>query len=184
VYRPIAKQWLCKQQLLLGNAYNIHAGNKRTMVTQQIGKHVPTTIECCWKWCFLFGTRKMITRRSIWSEQLVDSCKSMAVKRRFYVCCSYSGPVIGTVLKSIARIWLVKTEKAATALQLLVVPSRVNKSNIQAMPCLLRPLNHDHFIIMSRKMWLVGNVACITEMFKVLVGKPEWTRQLWISRCI
>jgi hypothetical protein len=32
------------------------------------------------------------------------SCKSMAVKRRLYVCCNYSKIVIITVLKSIARI--------------------------------------------------------------------------------
>jgi hypothetical protein len=38
------------------------------------------------------------------------SCKSAAVKR-FYVCCSYSETVIVTVLKSVARIRLVKTEE-------------------------------------------------------------------------
>jgi hypothetical protein len=37
--------------------------------------------------------------------------ESLAVKRRFYVWCSYSKTVIITVLKSVARIWLVKTEK-------------------------------------------------------------------------
>jgi hypothetical protein len=31
LYRPIANQWLCKQQLLIGNACNIHARDKRTM---------------------------------------------------------------------------------------------------------------------------------------------------------
>jgi hypothetical protein len=35
------------------------------------------------------------------------SCNSATLKRRLYVCCSYSE----TVIKSIARIWLVKTEK-------------------------------------------------------------------------
>jgi hypothetical protein len=39
------------------------------------------------------------------------SCKNAAVKRRFYVYCSYSENVIITVLKSVARIRLVKFEK-------------------------------------------------------------------------
>jgi hypothetical protein len=38
------------------------------------------------------------------------SCKGAAVKRMLYVCCSYSEIVIITVLKSVARIRLVKTE--------------------------------------------------------------------------
>jgi hypothetical protein len=49
--------------------------------------------------------------------QLVESpavkkrvnCKSAAVKRRLYMCCSYSNTVIISMLKSVARILLVKT---------------------------------------------------------------------------
>jgi hypothetical protein len=39
------------------------------------------------------------------------SCESAAANRRLYVCCSYSETVIITVLKFVARIRLVKTEK-------------------------------------------------------------------------
>jgi hypothetical protein len=39
--------------------------------------------------------------------------KGPAVKRRLYVCCSYSQSVILTVLKSDARMRLVNTEKTA-----------------------------------------------------------------------
>jgi hypothetical protein len=59
--------------------------------------------------------------RTTGSDQLVESespavkkrvgYKSVAVKRRLYVCCNYSGTVIGTALKSVARKRLVKTEK-------------------------------------------------------------------------
>jgi hypothetical protein len=48
-YIPVAKRWLCKQRLLLGNARNIHARNNRRTVfsvaraaavgTQRCGKH-------------------------------------------------------------------------------------------------------------------------------------------------
>jgi hypothetical protein len=36
-------------------------------------------------------------------------CKSAAVKRRLYVCCSYSDTVTVPVLKSVARKRLVET---------------------------------------------------------------------------
>jgi hypothetical protein len=39
------------------------------------------------------------------------NCKSGTMKRRLYVCCSYSEVVIITVSKSVARIRLVQTEK-------------------------------------------------------------------------
>jgi hypothetical protein len=39
------------------------------------------------------------------------SCKSAFLKRRLYVCCSYREIVMLTVLKSIARIRLVESEK-------------------------------------------------------------------------
>jgi hypothetical protein len=65
-------------------------------------------------------------------------CKGAAVKRRIYACCSYSE----TVIKSVVRIRLMKTEKTervlmtcrvwrlAVALYLLVVQSRVYKWSI------------------------------------------------------
>jgi hypothetical protein len=39
------------------------------------------------------------------------SCKSVDVKRRLNICCSYSETILITVLKSVARVQLVKTEK-------------------------------------------------------------------------
>jgi hypothetical protein len=39
------------------------------------------------------------------------SFKSAAVKRRLYVCCSYSETLIITVLKSVAVIGVMETEK-------------------------------------------------------------------------
>jgi hypothetical protein len=44
-----------------------------------------------------------VKKRVIW--------KSAVLKRRLYVCCSYSETVIITVIKSVARIRLVKTEE-------------------------------------------------------------------------
>jgi hypothetical protein len=41
----------------------------------------------------------------------IVSCKNAAIKRRLYVCCSYSETGIITVLKSVARKRLVKTKK-------------------------------------------------------------------------
>jgi hypothetical protein len=70
------------------------------------------------------------------------SCKSAAVERRLHVCCSYSETVIITVLKSVSRIRLMKTEKtyrvlvickvwrSAIVLQLLLVSSGVYKWSI------------------------------------------------------
>jgi hypothetical protein len=45
------------------------------------------------------------------AEKKRVSCKSAAVKRRLYMCCSYSESLIITMLKSVARIRPVKTEK-------------------------------------------------------------------------
>jgi hypothetical protein len=52
-YRPVAKHWICIQQLLLGNARNIHAHNNRRTVFsvvcaaavsgQRLGIHVPAS---------------------------------------------------------------------------------------------------------------------------------------------
>jgi hypothetical protein len=42
--------------------------------------------------------------------------KRAAVKRRLYVCSSYSETIIITILKSVARIRLVKTEKTKRVL--------------------------------------------------------------------
>jgi hypothetical protein len=39
------------------------------------------------------------------------SCKSVVVKRKLYVCCSYRETLVITVLKSVARIRLVKADK-------------------------------------------------------------------------
>jgi hypothetical protein len=39
-------------------------------------------------------------------------CRSVAVKRRLYVCCIYNETVIIAVLKSAVRVRLAKTEKA------------------------------------------------------------------------
>jgi hypothetical protein len=46
------------------------------------------------------------------SCQLIERVESVPMKRRLYVCCSYSETVIITMLISVARIRLVKNEKA------------------------------------------------------------------------
>jgi hypothetical protein len=70
-----------------------------------------------------------------------------------------------------------KVCKSATALQVLVISSCVNTSNIRSIPFLVRPLNHDNFIIRSRKTWLVGNVADIREMRNV----QSFSWKTWIE---
>jgi hypothetical protein len=46
---------------------------------QRISKHVPTatnlntTIEYCWKWCFLIGPCKVVIRKTVGATQLVVS---------------------------------------------------------------------------------------------------------------
>jgi hypothetical protein len=126
-YRPVAKRWLCKRRSFLGNARNIHArNNRKTMLCNPFLSNgsVNTRLQqgYCWKWCFLFGTCKVVIRKTIGGDSVqfrVESpavkkrvsCKSAAVKRRLHVCCSYSETAIITVLKSVARMWLVKTEK-------------------------------------------------------------------------
>jgi hypothetical protein len=60
------------------------------------------------------------------------SCKSEAVKRRLYVWCSYSE----TVIKSVARIRLVKSEK----IQRVLVNCKVWKSSDSAVTVPVFPI--------------------------------------------
>jgi hypothetical protein len=47
----------------------------------------------------------IVDKRSAWATvKKRIGCKSAAVKRRLYVCCSYNETVIITVLISVARI--------------------------------------------------------------------------------
>jgi hypothetical protein len=50
----------------------------------------------------------VVIRKATGETQLVESPN---VKRKLYVCCGYSETVIITVLKFVARIRLLKTEK-------------------------------------------------------------------------
>jgi hypothetical protein len=59
-------------------------------------------------WCFLLGPCRGVTLKTIGATELVES---PAVKKRLYVCCNYSETVIIAVIKSVARIRLLKAEK-------------------------------------------------------------------------
>jgi hypothetical protein len=88
---------------------------------QRIGKHSSTTVGLFFERCFLFGPCEVVVKKTIGQSSWLRVenpamkktfiCKSETVKRRIYVCCIYSETVIITVLKSVARIRLVKTEK-------------------------------------------------------------------------
>jgi uncharacterized beta-barrel protein YwiB (DUF1934 family) len=69
---------------------------------------------------FLLGPCKVVIKKTTGAVQLRVgslavkkrvSCKNAVTKIKLHVCCSYSGTVISTVLESVARMRLVKTEK-------------------------------------------------------------------------
>jgi hypothetical protein len=142
-YRPVSKRWLCKQQPLLGNARYKHARNNKITVTQPVsrqrmGKQASTTIE--WLLETVFSVRSVQSgyKEDNWgrtSYLRVESpamkervsCKSATLRKRLYVCCRYSETVISTLLKSVARVRLVKTEEIYRVL----VISEVRRSAIE-----------------------------------------------------